>query len=471
MNQHLVRRIGWIRTPGPRHRPGRNKGFTLIEALLATVIFSFVAGAALYFVSAAKEQTRKRSTQTELEEQGRLATETLVNDVRYSGYYTFINDDKDVVNNRQHSIIEASNYRLAFYADVDPGLYSPLESMTSDTWKVGNGSEYEWMTFPNLFKVTFPGGTTTTDGEEYFAQIGLLTDVPEYLKRNAEVIVYTMDTDEDGAFGPADKAQFDAGSTANPSDAVIRRKVIGSSFQDDGSVTPSTSISTVATNVRVYFDPSTDRYPNGLIPAPLFVYVISDSFARFDFNKNGVMDTFVFGDCVSLDDPGCGDGVLEQNEIAALQGLTQANPSDIMLNTAIDARLAANGTSPDVITRMRARWPSLTDADAQQLMRDCISSIRVNMIIEHPDPRPRTADVRYSTPTVPYRYLQHDVSTEVFLPNAYMLSKNQLVYSTQYLTNTLASDGVASPLGTNTYASALCPPASKSNDHCWPIRP
>jgi hypothetical protein len=219
--------------------------------------------------------------------------------------------------------------------------------------------------------------------------------------------------------------------------------------------------------VRVDFEPSIDVYPSGLIPAPLFVYHVSDAFGEFDFGADGNLDTFILGDCVSLSDvANCGNGRLDPPEVAALQALTSANPSDLVDNFTVDARLA---TTPNVITRLQTRYPAMSVADAKQFIRDCIASISVELVVEEPSPMYGNASARESAPGSQYRYLQHDLSAEVYLPNAFMLSKNQLFYASQNLTNK-TNDGTPG-VGPNVYDPALCPPASKTNMSCWPIRP
>jgi prepilin-type N-terminal cleavage/methylation domain-containing protein len=438
-----------------------SRGFSLVEVMLAVLIFSFITGAVLQFTSATKARTRKAAVQIELEQQGRMAVEILLDDIRHAGHYVFTNDGTLDSTSRQQSILEASNYRLAFQADVLPDLHSPLETMSSDTWRVGEA----WHQFPNVFRVRLPNGDEPTTGMEYFTSVATLDSVPDYLKRTAEVIVYTMDANEDGVFDDQDKLQLDAGVTPNPSDGVLRRKVIGTEIDEGGVPRASTSVSTVARGVRVFFDADVDTYPNETLPQPLFVYHISESFGLFDFDGNLRLNTFIFGDCIALDDPGCRDGRLDANEIANLQTLTGAVPSDIIENYQLDARLA----SPDVITRIRARYPEMSAVDARQFIRDSISSVRVNLIVEEPNARPNTHDVRFSTDEVPYRYVQHDLTADVFLPNAHLLSLSQLFFAAQFISNQ-TSAGLPNSLGTNIYNQALCPPASSANKNCWPVR-
>jgi prepilin-type N-terminal cleavage/methylation domain-containing protein len=415
------------------------KGFSLTELLVATLVFGAVVGTTLQLLSGVKLRTERSSDGMDLEQQGRQAVEVLIEDIRNAGLSIYVNQGTDQFATRQPAILEASPYRLAFYADAGP-LHSPLDSVNA-TWPY-NG---EPVRFPNVYAAEFPDGSASSNAQEYFAKLAALEaeaqEVPAYLRRDAEVIVYTLDTDGNGAFDPNDKKLFNAGATANPSDAVLRRLVFGTSLEDGSPVSVAEAI-TVARGVRVFVEPA-DLYPNGRDSGPLFVYHLAEKYGHFDLDGNGKdEDQLIFGDCLELGTPSCGDGVLQPAELTALLGLNAAGATDLADSFRLDKRFDVQGPSvPDLLTRIQDRHRGLGEQDAKQFLRNCISRIGIRLLIEDPDTSPRAIDPRHSAPGKPYRYLQHELEAMAYLPNAFFLSKNQLL-AAEYLRDRTTSDSV-----------------------------
>jgi hypothetical protein len=464
MKELLVQRGG---PDGSIRRLARGqRGLSLIEAMIATSVFLFIAAATWKFVGVVQRQSTQGEARIDIETQGRQAIELILDDIRYAGYYAFNNDGADATNTRQHSLIVTGNHMLAFYADRYPDIWSPMDAagmpVDAISYRLGSGSE--WTKFPNLYAVRFPdpdGGAMvpTDDGPEYFEQVATMLEagqeVPDFLRRTAEVIVYSLDANDDGILDSADKQMFESALTLNPSDIVLRRRVIGTRLVG-GTPAWHAETATVATHVRTYTE-SGDLYPDGSKPLPLFVYTISDMFGNFDFDNNGRENEFIFGDCLGLDAPGCGDGVLSAAEIDNLYEIDAMDPPDIIEQFAKDARLAG------VLARIRLRFPEMTtDADAQQFIRDCISSVRVNLVTVQSE---RSVDTR--------QFLQHDLSADVYLPNAFMLSKNQLFSAANLLSYELndGGDGWTGEFG-KVYDENKCPPPSSCYEPnaCWPSK-
>jgi prepilin-type N-terminal cleavage/methylation domain-containing protein len=438
------------------------RGFSLAELLMATMIFLMIMGATLEMLAGLKTRSERGDTGMDLEQQGRQAAELALDELSHAGLHVAMSAGPEGASSQQHPIVEASPFRIAFYADLGP-LHSPMDT-APQTW-VYNGSP---VAFPNVYALTFPDGDSTSDGPSYFAKVAALEaadqPIPPYLQRNAELIVYTMDADGDGRLDPADKALFGADATFNPSDAVLRRLVFGTSI-DEGTPANVANATTVARGVRVYTTEA-DRYPDGRWPPPLFTYRLSEMIHGLDLDGDGTTTgEFLFGDCLDLTSPACGDGVLEEAEIAALEDLSDTGHPDLADSFRVDKRLDAHDSLADVLTRLQTRFPTLSAADARQRLRDSIASVELNLVVTEADPRPTDIDPPHSVPGRPYRFIEHEIHALVALPDAAFVAKRQSL-AADYLRDLTTSDGTLSHT-LHVYTSSLCTWPVDATP-CWP---
>jgi type II secretory pathway pseudopilin PulG len=485
-----------------RGRVLHSRGFTLPEALMATLVFGVIAGTAMQVMTGVKGRVDRGEAEIGLEQQGRQATELIMDDVRRAGLRIFTNEGSDSAATRQHVIVEASPSRLAFYADTNREWYSPMDAVGGAavrTWKYGDGvSGYRLRPFPNVYALTFPPipgvngdlATTVADAQGYFAHVAAIraagAEVPEYALRSAEVVLYTLDTNQDGdgegdgKLDAMDKAAHEAGGTRNPSDAVLRRHIFYTRLDGDAPTHESIS-STVARGVRVQLDEN-DLYPNGRLMPPLFVYHIAEHYHGFDFDGDGSFaGQLIFGDCVDLRSSKCGNGVLDPEEIENLLSLNERNQTDIADNYFADARFLSRPGSArwpaagDLIERIRgANSTMASDEDARQLIRNSIGRVQINLIVEQGDVSPGMVHPSWSAPGKPYRYAQHDLTAVAYLPNAFFLSKNQLLAS-PLLRYETSSDGSVSGISLKDRAYDPNDPApceaGGARYPCWPTGP
>ncbi|HYB99433.1 MAG TPA: FG-GAP-like repeat-containing protein [Candidatus Limnocylindrales bacterium] len=389
-----------------------SRGFSLVEASMATMVFGVLAATTLQLMTAVKLRADRASTELDLEQQGRQASELLLDDIRLAGLGIHTNDDGTDASTRQHSVIEASPYRLAFYADAGPGIESPMETETR-TWRDGS----EWTKFPNVFALTFPSGVTTTSGREYYKHLADLRrqgQAPEYLLRPAEVVLYTLDANDDGVIDRVDKAAPGVRSSDNPSDGLLRRQAFGTGL--NGRPYRRKSRIVVSRHVRVWTEDE-DTYPNGDKPLPLFTYHLSETLSRFDFNDDGDSDDLLlFGDSD-------GNGTLGQLERGALLHLSASNGGEVGDDIAVDTRFQT------VLARLSELHPEASQDDLRQMVRNSIAAVDVNLVLEMPGAKDGYAHPVWSVPGEPYPYVQHDLSATAYLPNAFFLSGNQLLAS------------------------------------------
>jgi hypothetical protein len=281
-------------------------------------------------------------------------------------------------------VVEASVFQLAFYADVGP-WFAPLPDAP------GFKSGATQISFPDVYTgVRIPvakweEARPTNSPEQYFVRLAQRTEASGQLAphqdRSAEVVVYTLDGNNDGRVGVADRQTPEAASTKHNLDMALFRAVHGTLVQQ-GEPSPKVSRDVVARGVRVWLQRG-DEFPNGDRPGPVFTYWLSERFAAFDLNADGdTEDELVFGDSN-------GDGRLDAAEQAALLGSNSAARTDLADRLDVDGRFAAAAGQQlpraALLDRIRNQHATWSEADAKQFVRNAIVRADVRLLIEYDD--------------------------------------------------------------------------------------
>lgn len=239
-----------------RHN-GRIRGFTLVEMMIALLVGSLLIMISYNVMIGQKKASDAQNDYISAQQNARIALETLEKEIRIAG----LNIDDF---NGQPVFIDAAPYQIIFNADLSPGIGGVPGMNINQFVNRSDGSPYVPGTFP---------------GE----RIGTLNSY----NNNAETIRYTMDFNDDGMVGTADRYS----ESGNPDDYAIYREENG--WKKD----------IIAYGIR-----GRENYPNGQFPQPLFKYY-------GDFNDNGTV--IMWGDSNN-------DGILSQGEIATLSPVNVA---------------------------------------------------------------------------------------------------------------------------------------------------
>jgi type II secretory pathway pseudopilin PulG/uncharacterized protein (DUF2141 family) len=260
-----------MRTKRNRHSTA---GFTLIEIMISILVLGFVlvsfAGVFLLFERGSAATT----DYAEAQQNTRVALDFITDYLRQAGSQT------DYFRG-QSSIVYAEPYQIVFNADIDNGRtidgFPPLVAIDLA------GS-------PN--KVTPSGATLYMPAENYDS--------------DAETLVFTLDSNTDGAITVADRGDDPEEDGPNRNLFVLKMYIYGKNE------------STASNEVR-QFNLSMIRGPNlaptWIIPQPLFQYYM-------DHDDNPATADRLFGDSN-------GSGELESGEIVALTAVPQSQLSRI----------------------------------------------------------------------------------------------------------------------------------------------
>jgi hypothetical protein len=286
--------------------------------------------------------------------------------------------------NAYRIVVEASPFQLAFYADAGPWL-APLPNAVkykSTTSRVGFLDVY---TGVELKTAKWANASPTTSPQDYFTRLAQLagssSSLPKHQDRSAEVIVYTLDGNQDRRVTPADRKAPLAAATKHSLDLVLYREVHGTLLQQGEAIAKSTRTA-VAHGVRTWLQPG-DEFASGGRPEPVFAYWLSERFVTFDFNGDGdTSDELLFGDS-------SGDGRLDDMEQAALLRSNSEASTDIADNLAADARFATvtsrRPRQVGLLTRIREQHPKWSEMDAKQFLRNAIVRVDATLLIEYDD--------------------------------------------------------------------------------------
>ena len=273
-------------------------GFSLVEMILSMTLFLVVIAVAFTAFGSARQNFSTQSSVLETQQAARIALDDLALNMQQTGF----NIDRSNADNPavwQRAVVYAGPQAFAFNADIDTTI-GPIASGTT---------------------VTFPDGTT-------YAGEGPATSTT-----GAETYVYTLDATGDGTITQADRSGALSGiinpaaDTANPLDYGLFRRVYGYNGTDYGGTLVGVT-GYLYTNAT-----SSDTYPDGTSPDPLFVYTLTE-----DLNSDGKLDN---SECVVLPCPPTTtrapktyiwgdtdfDGALSESEKTTLRSLRVGSPS------------------------------------------------------------------------------------------------------------------------------------------------
>ncbi len=253
----------------------KRKGFSLIELLVAMVIFAIILGIVATILIQTTRAKRLTEIIGEAQEHARIATDVLTYYLRQAGYNTEVTPFAPFAVQPQMNICWAGPYEIVLNADID-AIHSAMDPLS----------------VPNIVP-------TAPVGPAHYQPIFFYT-------RGAETIRLSLDSNNDGEINKtADDDRSDDNAetvTQNPNDAVLMLQIYGNTAANTND----------GTNIPVAIIRSPDMWPNQSDSVtPLFQYWL-------DLDGPGGDPPFLFGDAD-------GDGALSIGEI---QGLTTPVPSD-----------------------------------------------------------------------------------------------------------------------------------------------
>ena len=240
-----------------------NKGFTLIEVLVVSLIAAIVAGALIYVLNSSQRASRLAELDSQTQQNARVAIDYITRDLRSAGY------DLDI-GRGQESIVHAGPYDLIFNANIEP----EPDDAAAPGYPTAINVESSPITVPPTGTVLYAPAVTCQTG--------------------AETVRFTFDSNEDGVVDEDDKGDEDIEtSTPNPYDYTLGKQVYGFDGSNNGGANEEFAV------LR-----GPDPYPDGSLPHPLFTY-------WYDDDDNMSTPDLMWGDA-------SGDGQLDQSEITAL---------------------------------------------------------------------------------------------------------------------------------------------------------
>lgn len=251
-----------------------NKGFTLIEVLVVSLIAAIIAGALIYVLNSSRRASRIADLDSQTQQNARVAIDYITRDVRSAGFGVD-------VGRSQGAIVHAGPYDLVFNGNIEP---EPDDAMN-------------------------PGGPAAINIDASPATVppsGTILYAPAITyQTGAETIRFTFDSNNDGVVDEDDKgdeAEDIEAATPNPHDYTLGKQVYGydPSAADNGGE-----------NEPFVLLRGPDPYPDGTYPHPLFTY-------WYDDDDSLSTPEVLWGD-------GDGDGELDQTEIAGLTEVSNAN--------------------------------------------------------------------------------------------------------------------------------------------------
>lgn len=288
------------------------------------------------------------------------------------------------------AVVEASPFQLAFYADLGPG-HTPLPS--AKLWQYGGSPVKAPDAYKGLVMKKKPWGVykATKGAEQYFSQLKELGEhakkLPREQQRKAELVLYTLDENGDGKVDAADRDGEHSKQTPDKNDNTLLRYVFKTDVSEEGKPSSAETKEVVATGLNVPLDASDNLGAKAL---PLFVYRLSERFARFDFNGDGdKSDELIFGDSN-------GNMKLDPDEIKKLLETNSKDKPSLADNLEIDERFLAHGDGEDAVASLADRLKEahkLTGDKARGFMHNSIVRADLAFIVEYVDEK-RNARVR-----------------------------------------------------------------------------
>jgi prepilin-type N-terminal cleavage/methylation domain-containing protein len=213
------------------NRPNRNRGFSLLEMMIALTVGALLILISYNVLTSQKKAGEAQNQLVSAQQNASVSLETLAKDLRLAG--TNI-DDFD----KQPIFVDAAPYQVIFNADVSSGPFGVPSMNVNQTVPLSSGAVYSPGDYP---------GENIGTRERY--------------NNGAETIRYTLDRDANGLVNSSDRYT----ETQNPADYALMREENG------------TRIDMIAYGLR-----GRENYPDGQIPEPLFKYY-------GDFNNDGVI--------------------------------------------------------------------------------------------------------------------------------------------------------------------------------------
>jgi prepilin-type N-terminal cleavage/methylation domain-containing protein len=265
----MIRKILLNSTRRTMDRECRTGGFTLLELVVVMVVLGLVMLILLQILLTAQ---RSKEINSQLEDAGqnaRVALELLSSDLRMAG------SNIDFTAGQQAFVV-AQPYQILFNADVDPGVFDPMN-----------------LNPPEAMDVSASPNKVPASGSVLYAP-------PRTYRTGAETIWITLDSNNDGVVDASDHGDDSYEDQANPTLYALHRSVYG--LLADGT---NGGASTVAVLLR-----GPDAYPDGTYPPPLFSY-------WYDHDDLGSTPDRLWGDADN-------SGELEDGERATLAAVADS---------------------------------------------------------------------------------------------------------------------------------------------------
>jgi prepilin-type N-terminal cleavage/methylation domain-containing protein len=247
-----------------------DKGFTLIEVLVVSLIAAIVAGALIFILNSSRRASRIAELDSQAQQNARVAIDYITRDARSAGYGIDVGSG-------QGAIVHAGPYDLVFNANIEPepdDLASP-------------GS-------PTAININSSPATVPASGTALYAPAVTF-------QTGAETIRFTFDSNNDGVIDENDKDDEDIeATTPNPYDYSLGKQLYGFDGSGNGGANEAFAM------LR-----GPDAYADGTLPHPLFTYWYDDD------------DLTATPDVLWGDSDHSGD--LDQGEIAAISPVSSAS--------------------------------------------------------------------------------------------------------------------------------------------------
>jgi prepilin-type N-terminal cleavage/methylation domain-containing protein len=247
-----------------------DKGFTLIEVLVVSLIAAIIAGALIYVLNSSRRASRIAELDSQAQQNARVAIDYVTRDARSAGYGIDVGSG-------QGGIVYAAPYDLIFNSNIEPepdDLASPG--------------------YPTAINVSSSPATVPGSGTALYSPAATF-------QTGAETVRFTFDSSNDGVVDDNDKDDEDIESaTPNPYDYSLGKQVYGFDGSSNGG-----------SNEAFAMLRGPNAYADGSLPHPLFTYWYDDD------------DLTATPDVLWGDSDGSGD--LDQGEMAAISPVSAAN--------------------------------------------------------------------------------------------------------------------------------------------------
>jgi prepilin-type N-terminal cleavage/methylation domain-containing protein len=245
----------------------RERGFTLIEALVVLVIGVIIAGGLMFILSGSRRTSRIAEIDAQSQQNARVAIDIMIRDLRSNGYGIDVGQG-------QLTLAHAGPYDVIFNANINPE--TDQGSTPGYPAAINTGS------YPSSVP---PGGVLYRPNRTY--------------DTGAETIRFTFDSNNDGMVSSDDRSDDTIEQTDNPFDYALIRQVYGYDGSSNGGA-----------NEEIALLRGPEPYDDGSYPPPLFSY-------WYDHDDDESTADRLWGD-------NSGNGELESGEIAALTPVSGA---------------------------------------------------------------------------------------------------------------------------------------------------